>query len=69
MTIGENIKRLREGALMTQEELAQRVDVSRPMICQIERGTKTPSLPLSVRLAAELNCTLDDLVDEREVAP
>lgn len=60
MSIGENLKRLRLDANMTQAELAERVGVSLPMICQIERGSKTLSLPLAKAIADELNCELSD---------
>lgn len=32
------------------------------MLCQIERGTKVPSLPLGVELARLLGSTLDALL-------
>ena len=46
MSIGANIKRLRTARGMTQKEMAERIQVDPSMVCQIERGTKTPSLPL-----------------------
>lgn len=64
MSLGENIRTRREDLNMTQLELAERVNVSRPMICQIERGTKTASVPLAKSIAKALECTLDDLLGE-----
>ncbi|MBO5990948.1 MAG: helix-turn-helix transcriptional regulator [Lentisphaeria bacterium] len=49
---------------MTQKELAEKVNVDQSMICQIERGTKTPSLPLSVEIAEALGCDIHDLFKE-----
>lgn len=62
MSIGENIKARREAAGMTQTKLAAAVGVSVPMICQIERGTKVPTLPLGAQIATCLGCKLEDLV-------
>lgn len=62
MSIGENIRAYREAVGMTQTKLAAAVGVSVPMICQIERGTKVPTLPLGAQIAACLGCKLEDLV-------
>lgn len=48
MSIAENIKKLRLNSNMTQEELAAKIDVSRTYVVQMERGSKIPSLALSV---------------------
>lgn len=42
MTFGENIANRRKENGLTQEQLAKQVCVSRPMIAQIERGSKAP---------------------------
>lgn len=62
MSVGANLRQLREAVHMTQTELAQRVNVSVPMICQIERGSKTMSISLGAEIAAVLGCELSDLV-------
>ena len=62
VSIGSNIKARRVALDMTQKELAERVNVDQSMICQIERGTKAPSLPLSKEIADALECQLDDLI-------
>lgn len=62
MSIAENIKKLRLNANMTQEELAAKIDVSRTYVVQMERGSKIPSLALSVAISEVLKCTLNDLV-------
>jgi len=56
-TVRENRRRLG----WTQEELAQRVGVSRQSIISIERGRYIPSLPLALRFARVFDCTADDL--------
>lgn len=60
--LGEKLKEIRLNNKMTQEELAEKVNVSRPMISQIERGTKSLSLLLSQELAQALNCSIEDFL-------
>ncbi|MFY7869466.1 MAG: helix-turn-helix domain-containing protein, partial [Exiguobacterium sp.] len=44
MEVGQNIKRLRIKKGLTQEELAERTDLSKGYISQIERDLSSPSL-------------------------
>ena len=60
MNIGENVKAKRKAAGLSQPELAKLVNVSTSMICQIERGSKTLTLPLAVELADILSCDVKD---------
>lgn len=60
--LGEKLKEIRLNNKMTQEELAEKVNVSWPMISQIERGTKNLSLLLSQELAQALNCSIEDFL-------
>lgn len=62
VSIGENLKRMRLKCGMTQTELARKVNVDNSLICQFERGTKAPSLPLSKEIAEALHCEISDLV-------
>lgn len=62
LNIGNNIKVRREERYWSQLDLAKRVNVNNTMICQIERGTKLPTVLLLKAIAEELNCTMDDLV-------
>lgn len=63
MNVGTSIRRIRESRGMTQTELAEKVHITQSMLCQIERGTKAPSLPLSAEIAESLGCTLNDIVE------
>ena len=67
MSLGENIKTRRKEKGLSQEELAERVLVSTPMICQIERGTRNPSLPLGKAIADVLGCTVDELLSKSPI--
>jgi putative transcriptional regulator len=46
---------------LTQEQLAERIGVTRQTILSIEKGRYTPSVALALRMAAVLNCTVEDL--------
>ena len=62
LSIGENIRRIRESRQITQVWLAEKVGISQAMLCQIERGTKNPSLQVGRDIANILNCKIDDLL-------
>ena len=42
-TFGENIRHVRQGAMMAQDELAGFIGVSPQEVCDIELGRRTPS--------------------------
>ncbi len=46
---------------LTQEQLAERVDVTRQTISLIEAGKYNPSLKLCIAICKELNKTLNDI--------
>ena len=66
MNIGENLKRLRVQRNMTQADIAKAVNASQSMIAQVERGTKTLTLPLAKTIVDALDCKLDDLLDDQQ---
>lgn len=69
MNIGESIRRRREEKGITQAQLAQSVYITQSMLCQIERGTKSLSVPLGMEIASVLGCRIEDFTgngDETE---
>ncbi len=64
MSVGKNIRKIRESKGLTQMWLAEQVGVTQAMLCQIERGTKNPSLQVGAEIAKALSCQLDDLLAE-----
>lgn len=64
MSIGENIKNLRLRNDMTQEQLGDKIGVTVSMISQIERGTKTVTMPTGKLIADVFGCTVDDLFND-----
>lgn len=63
MNIGGNIKKYREMCGLTQVELAARLNVSGPFVCQLERGTKVLTLPLAAEIANALGCKVTDFLE------
>lgn len=52
--LGRRIKRLRAGLGLTQDALAERVQISPKYLSNIERGRENPTLDTLLRLAASL---------------
>lgn len=61
--MGLRIKQCRKAQKMTQEQLAEIVDISPHYLYEIERGTKTVSLPILSDIAESLHTSLDYLVN------
>jgi putative transcriptional regulator len=62
------IKELREKRNLTQEALAEKVDVTRQTILFLEKGKYNPSLRLAYRIAKVLNSKIEEIFsfeDER----
>ena len=62
IAIGSKIKEARERAHLTQEELAEKVDISPTHMSVIERGVKTPKLDTFVKIVKALNLSADALL-------
>jgi putative transcriptional regulator len=60
--IQNNIRKLRFNAgEMTQQELADKVNVSRQTIVAIEKGNYSPSLELAFKIAQVFNTPLEEV--------
>ena len=64
MTIGENIKRIRNMKSLTQKDLAELLSVTPQNISQYERGVKTPKYETIKKIAAALQVNPSN-IDER----
>lgn len=64
--ISMNLKRLRQQHLYTQEELAEKLDVSRQVIAKWEKGESTPDIQFCIQLAELYDVTIDNLVHYNE---
>ena len=62
--IGARIKAARERVHLTQEPLAEIIDISPTHMSVIERGVKTPKLDTFVRIANALGVSTDALLQD-----
>lgn len=60
--VGSRVKRLRTEAGLTLEEFATQSGVSRAMLSKVERGEKSPTLAIVVRIAKGLNVSMSTLM-------
>lgn len=61
------LRELRNKFNMTQEQLADKVAVSRQTIISIENGKYNPSLILAYKIAKEFSCSIEQVFDFSEV--
>ena len=64
VAIGARIKAARERVHLTQEQLAEIIDISPTHMSVIERGVKTPKLDSFVRIANALGVSTDALLQD-----
>lgn len=60
--IGEQVKRAREQTNLTQEQMAERIDVSPQYVSDLERGVVGISIATLKRLCVELSITSDQIL-------
>jgi len=65
------MKELRQENGISQEQMAERLGVSRQTIISIERGRYNPSLPLAIQIARCFNTLVENvfLLDDDEIEP
>ena len=60
--LSNNLRQLRfENGQITQQQLADKVGVTRQTIIAIESGRYAPSLPLAFKLAKAFNAKIEDI--------
>lgn len=64
MSFGENLKQIRKQRNITQEELAELLNVSRQAISKWESGNGYPETEKLITLSRELNISLDYLLND-----
>jgi len=61
--VKNRVRECRQQTGWTQQDLAERLGVSRQTVNAIETGKYDPSLPLAFALAALFDCRIEDLFD------
>lgn len=63
MAIGENIKKARKAAGISQKELADRLQVYQKDISRWENGERAPSIEVFARICRELSVSADEILE------
>ncbi len=64
--LGRVLAKYRTIAKISQEELADRAGIHRTYVSQIERGLKSPTLSVLLKISISLNTTASSLIAEVE---
>lgn len=56
-----NIRKLREKYSLTQDELAEKLKVSRQTIISLEKSKYNPSILLAFKISKVFNCKIEDV--------
>ena len=62
MNLGQAIKTKRESLGMTQQDLAEKLFVSRQTVCRWENGSRCPDLIMAKKIAMVLGISLDEII-------
>ena len=64
MSLGQNLQFLRKRDNITQEQLAETLEVSRQSVSKWESDTSYPEMDKLLQLANLFHCSLDDLIQK-----
>lgn len=64
MSLGENLQFLRKRENITQEQLAEKLEVSRQSVSKWESDTTYPEMDKLLQISGIFHCTLDDIVQK-----
>lgn len=62
--LGHNISQARIHAMLTQEQVAERLGIGNEAISRIERGVVIPTIPRLFELADLFNCRIETLLND-----
>ena len=65
-TLGDNVRCIRKGLKISQEELAKRCDIHRTYVCKLERGVKNVRLGTLSKIAQGLGTTVSELTRQAD---
>jgi len=68
MHIGDKIREKREALGLTQQQLAEKLFVSRQTVCRWESGARCPDLVMAKKISVVLGISLDEMLPEENLA-
>ena len=66
MSIGENMRKARKAAGVSQVDLAERLQVHQKDISRWESGIHTPTLEMFTKICKGLNVSADEILELKE---
>ena len=63
MNVGENLRKARNAAGISQKELAERLQVYQKDISRWENGERTPSVEVFAKICVELHASADEILE------
>ena len=64
MTFGDNLKRIRKKMKLTQQEMGDRMNISRTYLCDLENRNKSISITTLLDIAKRLNISVNELTND-----
>lgn len=64
MTFGENLKRIRKDMKLTQQEMGNKMGISRSYLSDMENSRKCPSVNIALLTAKRLKISVNELVND-----
>jgi len=61
-TFGDRVREIRTSKQITQAELARRVGIHQPVLCDLEKGRHSATLATVERIASALGVTPSELI-------
>nr|DAS18891.1 MAG TPA: Helix-turn-helix XRE-family like protein [Caudoviricetes sp.]DAY44457.1 MAG TPA: Helix-turn-helix XRE-family like protein [Caudoviricetes sp.] len=62
--IAYNLKRIRAERGVSQAEFAKAIGISQSLLAMIETGARTITVPISIKIARYLNCSVSEIIGE-----
>lgn len=67
MSVGNNIATLRKSAKLTQEQLAEKCNVSRQAVAKWETGESEPTIERLIMLSDVFHVSIDEIIREKQI--
>ncbi len=64
MTFGDNLKKIRKDMRLTQQDMADRMNISRTYLCDLENRNKSISITTLLDIAKRLNISVNELIND-----